>query len=46
MKPKNLNKNSIIRRAKFKVPWYKSMIKDLRNSRKKDYKNDATIILT
>ena len=46
MKPKNLKKNSIIRRAKFKVAWYKSMIKDLKNGRCKDYKNDATIILT
>lgn len=46
MKPNNLKKNRIIKRAKFKVAWYKSMIKELKNGRCKDYKNDATIGLT
>jgi len=35
MKPINLEKRSIIKRAKYKVSWYKDMVKLLRNKGKK-----------
>lgn len=45
MKPQ-VYKKSEIKKAKYKVSWYKSMVKLLRNNKTKDHRNNATILLS
>lgn len=41
-----VNKNSQVKKSKYKYPWYKSFIRLLRNQKTKDFKNEQTIHLS